>query len=83
MIFEIAKYAAAIATITGVLATFIKYAVVSPIKAYIDIKTYPIQNYANGSKSLPDAIKHLETINADIQHIKIRLDRLELDTPPF
>lgn len=83
MIFEIARWAAAIATIAGVLAGFIRYAVVAPIKAYIDIKTYPVQNYANGGKSLPDVFTALESIQAEIRTLKAHVEDLERNTPPF
>lgn len=83
MIFEIARWAAAIATIAGVLAGFIRYAVVAPIKAYIDLKTYPIQSYANGGKSLPDVLKALESVQQDIRTLKSHVEALERNTPPF
>lgn len=83
MIFEIAKYAGAIATITAVLAGFIRYAVVAPIKAYIDLKTYPIQPTANGGKSLPDVLRALESLSTEINHIKGRIELIERNTPPF
>lgn len=63
-------YAAAISAIGGLFVVAIKYAVVKPIKAYIDKMTYPIQPHANGGRSLPDIVLALEAI-------KIRLDRLE------
>ncbi len=63
-------YAAAISAIGGLLVVVGKYAVVKPIKSYIDKMTYPIQPHANGGRSLPDIVLALESI-------KIRLDRLE------
>jgi hypothetical protein len=63
-------YAGAISAIGGLFVVLVKYAVVKPIKTYIDKMTYPIQPHANGGKSLPDIVIALEAI-------KVRLDRLE------
>lgn len=59
------QYAAALITISTLVGMFIKWAVVKPIKLYIDKMTYPIQPNANGGKSLPDlidSVKDLKTM---------------------
>lgn len=63
-------YAAALSAIGGVVVVAVKYAVLNPLKRYIQEMTYPIQPHANGGRSLPDIVLALESI-------KIRLDRLE------
>jgi hypothetical protein len=48
MLFTIAQYAAALVTIGTALGLTIKWAIVKPIKSYIDHATYPISPGANG-----------------------------------
>jgi len=59
---ELGQGAAAILTIVTLLGLFIKWAIVKPIKAYIDHATYPINPNANGGKSLPDLINSVNDL---------------------
>jgi hypothetical protein len=77
MLFEIAKYAAALATIGTTLGLFIKWAIVKPIQSYIDHATYPIQKTSNGGYALPDAINSLKRIETKIDDIDDRLVQVE------
>lgn len=56
------QYAGALIAIFSLLGMFIKWAVVKPIKAYIDHATYPIQPNSNGGKSLPDLIATVDEV---------------------
>jgi len=56
------QYAAALIAILSLLGMVIKWAIVKPIKAYIDQATYPISPGANGGKSLPDLINTVDEI---------------------
>jgi hypothetical protein len=62
VLFTVAQYAAAIATIAATAGMFIKWAIVKPIKLYIDQMTYPIQPTANGGKSLPDLVNSVQEV---------------------
>lgn len=77
MLFTVAQYAAAIATIVTTLGLFIKWAIVKPIKAYIDHATYPISPGANGGLSLADANKTLKRIEIKIDEVDDRLIQVE------
>ena len=56
------QYAAALIAILSLFGIIIKWAVVKPIKLYIDKMTYPIQPNANGGKSLPDLIDSVKEV---------------------
>jgi hypothetical protein len=56
------QYAAALLAVLSLFGVIIKWAVVKPIKAYIDHATYPIQPGANGGKSLPDLIRTVDEV---------------------
>ena len=56
------QYAAALIAILTLVGMFIKWAVVKPIKLYIDQATYPIQPNSNGGKSLPDLIRTVDEV---------------------
>jgi hypothetical protein len=58
------QYAAALIAILSLFGLIIKWAVVKPIKLYIDQMTYPIQPNANGGKSLPDLIDSVKELKA-------------------
>jgi hypothetical protein len=77
MLFTIAQYAAALVTIGTALGLTIKWAIVKPIKAYIDHATYPISPGANGGLSLADANKTLTRIEAQMYKIDDRLVQVE------
>ena len=73
------QIAAALIAIVTLVGLFVKWAVVKPIKAYIDTMTYAIQPYANGGKSLPDLINKVDALHLVVQnHIDTRHD-----TPVF
>jgi hypothetical protein len=77
MLFTIAQYSAALVTIGTALGLTIKYAIVVPIKSYIDHATYPISPAANGGLSLADANKTLNRIENKISDIDGRLIQVE------
>lgn len=77
MLFTIAQYAAALVTIGTALGLTIKWAIVKPIKAYIDHATYPISPLANGGMSLADANKTLNRIESKMYEIDDRLVQVE------
>lgn len=77
MLFTIAQYAAALVTIGTALGMTIKWAIVKPIKSYIDHATYPISPGANGGLSLADANKTLTRIEAQMYKIDDRLVQVE------
>lgn len=77
MIFTLAQYAAALLTIGTAIGLIIKWAVIKPIKAYIDHATYPIQPNSNGGKSLPDVINKLDRIETKIDEVDDRLCQVE------
>ena len=71
--------AGALIAILTLLGMIVRYAVVIPIKAYIDKMTYAIQPHANGGKSLPDLINKVDAL-----HLVVR-EHLNTshDTPIF
>lgn len=77
MLFTWAQYAAAVVTIATAFGLAVKWAVIKPIKAYIDHATYPIQKNSNGGYSLPDAINSLNRIENKIDDIDDRLVQVE------
>jgi len=73
------QYSAAIITVATLIGLFVKWAIVKPIKLYIDTMTYPIQPHANGGKSLPDLIAKVDALHVVVQnHINT-----SHDTPIF
>lgn len=77
MLFTLAQYAAAVVTIATAFGLAVKWAVIKPIKAYIDHATYPISPGANGGLSLADANKTLKRIETKIDDIDDRLIQVE------
>lgn len=77
MLFTVAQYAAALVTIATAFGIAVKWAVIKPIKAYIDHATYPISPGANGGLSLADANKSLKRIETKIDEIDVRLEQVE------
>jgi len=58
----------AILTLGGML---VKWAIVKPIKSYIDKMTWPIQPHANGGRSLPDLNNKIDDLKELLTaHIK-------------
>jgi len=73
------QIAAALIAILSLGGILVKWAIVKPIKTYIDTMTYAIQPYANGGKSLPDLINKVDALHLVVQnHIDTRHD-----TPVF
>jgi hypothetical protein len=71
------QYAAAISAIAVLLGMFIKWAIVKPIKAYIDTATYPIHPDSNGGRALPDIANTVNRIEARVGDIEYRLNSIE------
>ena len=76
-IIEIGQYAAALSAIALLFGMFIKWAIVKPIKVYIDAATYPIHPTANGGKSLPDVVATVNRIESRIGGLDNRLVAIE------
>ena len=62
------QIAAALIAILSLGGILVKWAIVKPIKAYIDTMTYAIQPYANGGKSLPDLINKVDALHLVVQN---------------
>ena len=73
------QIAAALIPILSLGGILVKWAIVKPIKAYIDTMTYAIQPYANGGKSLPDLINKVDNLHLVVQN---HIDTSH-DTPNF
>jgi len=71
------QIAAALLAILSLAGLLVKWAIVKPIKAYIDTMTYAIQPHANGGKSLPDLINKVDALHLVV---KEHLDTMH-DTP--
>ena len=72
----VAQIAAALTTIFGAFGLFVKWALVKPIKLYIDQATAQIAPNANGGRSLNDLIDKVDDLKTLLNsHIK------EHDTP--
>ena len=76
-ILELGQYSAAITAILILAGIAIKWAIVKPIKAYIDQATYPIHPTANGGKSLPDVVATVNRIESRILEVDHRLVAIE------
>ena len=76
-ILELGQYAAALSAIAVLLGMFIKWAIVKPIKAYIDTATYPIHPESNGGRSLADVADTVNRIEANIKDLDYRLNNIE------
>jgi len=74
---EIGQYAGAITAIAILMGMAIKWGIVKPIKAYIDLATYPISPTANGGKSLPDIAHTVNRIEASVKELDYRLNSIE------
>lgn len=84
IIIRAGQIAAALGAISALLGLFIKWAIIKPIKLYIDQATAPIQPTANGGKSLPDAISAIHQVNAaviqverKVENVSKRVEKLE------
>jgi hypothetical protein len=76
-ILELGQYAAALTAIAVLLGMFIKWAIVKPIKAYIDQATYPIHPNSNGGRALPDIANTVNRIESQVKDIDHRLNSIE------
>ena len=71
ILFTLAQYAAALMTIAGFIGMFVKWAVVKPIKLYIDQATAQIAPNANGGRSLNDLVDKVDDLKTMLNsHIK-------------
>jgi hypothetical protein len=77
------QIAAALSAIAALIYGIVVYAVVKPIKAYIDHATYQIQPNSNGGNSLPDAIKAIKKVDSKIEKLSKRLDIVETHLTEF
>ena len=77
IILELGQYAAALSAIAVLLGMFVKWAIVKPIKAYIDTATYPIHPESNGGRSLSDVAQTVNRIEARVGDIDFRLNSIE------
>ena len=66
-IIYLGQIAAALLAILSLAGLLVKWAIVKPIKAYIDTMTYAIQPHANGGKSLPDLINKVDALHVVVQ----------------
>jgi uncharacterized oligopeptide transporter (OPT) family protein len=76
-IIELGQYAGAITAIALLVGMFIKWAIVKPIKLYIDQATYPIHPAANGGKSLADVAQTVNRIESKVKDLDYRLNSIE------
>jgi hypothetical protein len=74
---ELGQYAGAITAIALLVGMTIKWAIVKPIKAYIDTATYPIAPHANGGRSLSDVAQTVNRIELRISDLDYRLNSIE------
>jgi len=77
VILELGQYAAALSAIAVLLGMFIKWAIVKPIKAYIDQATYPIHPESNGGRSLSDVAQTVNRIESKLSEVDERLVAVE------
>jgi hypothetical protein len=76
-IIELGQYAGALSAIALLAGLAIKWAIVKPIKAYIDQATYPIHPAANGGRSLSDVAQTVSRIESRIGELDYRLNSIE------
>lgn len=74
---ELGQYAGALTAIALLVGMAIKWAIVKPIKAYIDQATYPIHPETNGGRSLSDVAQTVNRIESRIGEIDYRLNAIE------
>lgn len=76
-ILELGQYAGALTAIAVLLGLFIKWAVVTPIKAYIDQATHQIHPNTNGGRSLSDVAQTVNRIETSVKDLDYRLNSIE------
>lgn len=70
-VIHLGQLAGACIAIATLLGMFVKWAIVKPIKMYIDQATYQIQPDSNGGKSLSDLHLHVaEVKDLILDHLK-------------
>jgi hypothetical protein len=74
---ELGQYAGALTAIAVLFGMFIKWAIVKPIKAYIDTATYALHPDANGGKSLADVARTVNRIESNVKDLDYRLNSIE------
>ena len=74
---QLGQYAGAITAIALLVGMFIKWAIVKPIKLYIDQATQLIHPLSNGGKSLPDIAKAVNRIETRMSDLDYRLNSIE------
>jgi hypothetical protein len=77
VILELGQYAAAITAILILAGIAIKWAIVKPIKTYIDQATYQIHPLSNGGRSLNDVAQTVNRIELRISDVDNRLIAIE------
>jgi len=76
-IIELGQYAGALTAIALLVGMTIKWAIVKPIKAYIDQATYPIHPNTNGGRSLSDVAQTVNRIETSVKDLDYRLNSIE------
>ena len=76
-IIELGQYAGALTAIAVLFGMTIKWAIVKPIKAYIDQATYPIHPNTNGGRSLSDVAQTVNRIETSVKDLDYRLNSIE------
>jgi len=76
-ILQLGQYAGAISAIALLVGMFIKWAVLKPIKLYIDQATYQINPNTNGGRSLGDIAHTVNRIEVRVGDIDYRLNSIE------
>jgi hypothetical protein len=76
-IIELGQYAGALTAIALLVGMTIKWAIVKPIKAYIDTATYPIHPNTNGGRSLGDIAQTVNRIESKVKDLDYRLNSIE------
>ena len=76
-ILQLGQYAGAISAIALLVGMFIKWAILKPIKLYIDQATYPIHPNTNGGRSLADVAQTVYRIETRINDLDYRLNSIE------
>ena len=71
------QIAAALSAVGTLIYVIVIYAVVKPIKSYIDLRTHQIQTTSNGGKSLPDIALGIQRVERKIETLNKRVDTLE------
>lgn len=74
---ELGQYAAALSAISLLAGMAIKWGIVKPIKAYIDVATYALHPEANGGRSLNDVAQAVHRIESNVKDLDHRLNSIE------